>query len=61
VPDLVDFLFPSGSAVESVGTIDHDAVNVADILIRMHHSLWDQHGGGIVLADNHGASTQKRL
>src|SRR5215208_3253511 len=52
VTNLVDFLFPSSSAIKPVGTVDHDAFNVSDILIRMHNSGRYQHRRRIVLAHN---------
>ena len=38
-----------------------DAINVTDVLICMNHPRRDQHRRGVVLADDHRASTQKRL
>ena len=61
VTDLVNFLFPSRATIEPVGTIDHDPINVADVLVRMNYARRDQHRRRIVLADDQRASTQERL
>src|ERR1041385_1575235 len=47
---LVDFLFASVAAIETVRAVDHDAVDVADVLIRMDHTRRYQHRGRIIRA-----------
>jgi hypothetical protein len=52
MPDLVHGLFSAGSLVERVGTIEHQACDIAYILICMHHAGRNDYRHGLVGADN---------
>ena len=50
VSDLIHLLAPSFAHVKAVRTIDHDAVNITDVLISMHDTFRHQDGFRMIRA-----------
>src|SRR6188508_1703586 len=48
VPDFIDLFVTLRSHVEAIGTVDDDAINLADIPVSMHDAFRNQHRFWIV-------------